>query len=269
MRKVMFAALAAIAVTTSASAQAHDDQPPSSSEKPWSQADAYFGKETMADARRAVQAGGGAQNSFYVLFNQLEAQFSDESESLYWNGQASWGDDINKLWIKSEGRTSLNGDGTEDAELQALYSRAISPYWNLQAGVRHDFEPHGLTHGVLALQGLAPYWFEIDASAFLSEKGDLTARFEAEYEFLLTQRLILQPRIEANFSAQDIAERETGSGLNSIDAGLRLRYEFVRELALYLGVEWQSEFGGSRDYTRVAGGDPDQVVVVGGIRTWF
>ncbi|WP_281198966.1 copper resistance protein B [Hyphomonas adhaerens] len=236
---------------------------------PWNQADAYYGKDAMAGARKAVQAGGGAQKSFYVLFNQLETQFSDGSESFYWNGQASWGGDTNKLWFKSEGRTSLNGNGIEDAEIQALYSRAISPYWNLQGGVRHDFEPDGLTHAVLAVQGLAPYWFEVDASAFLSEKGDLTGRLEAEYEFLLTQRFILQPRIEANFSAQDIAERETGSGLNSIDAGLRLRYEFVRELAPYVGIEWQSDFGGSRDYTKAAGGDPDQVVVVGGIRTWF
>ncbi len=236
---------------------------------PWDQAEAIYGEEAMAEAREGVQAGGGDQKTFYVLFNQLEAQISDEEDSLYWNGQAWYGGDINKLGLKTEGKSSLNGGGVEDAEIQALYSRAISPYWNIQGGVRYDFEPTGLTHGVVSLTGLAPYWFEVDASAFLSEKGDLTARVEAEYELLLTQRLILQPRIEANLSAQEIRERETGSGLNSIDAGLRLRYEVKREFAPYVGVEWQSAFGETRDIIEAAGGDGDQLVFLVGLRTWY
>ena len=158
---------------------------------------------------------------------------------------------------------------TDDAEIQALYSRAIAPFWDVQAGLRYDIEPDGVAHGVVALNGLAPYWFEVDASAFLSERGDLTARVEAEYELLLTQRLILQPRIEANLSAQDIPERETGSGLNSIDAGLRLRYEIKREFAPYIGVEWQSAFGDTRDLINAAGGDGDEVVFLVGLRTWY
>jgi len=236
---------------------------------PWNQADEIHGEDAMADAREEVLAEGGDQQNFYILFNQLEAQITEGDDDFVWNGQAWYGGDINKLWFKSEGRASLNGGEVDDAEIQVLYSRAIAPFWDVHAGLRYDIEPDGLAHGVVALNGLAPYWFEVDASAFLSEKGDLTARVEAEYELLLTQRLILQPRIEANLSAQDIPERETGSGLNSIDAGLRLRYEFKREVAPYIGVEWQSAFGETRDKIKAAGRNGDEVVFLAGLRTWY
>ena len=236
---------------------------------PWNQADKIYGEDAMANAREEVLAEGGDQQNFYILFNQLEAQITEGDDSFVWNGQAWHGGDINKLWFKTEGRASLNGGEVDDAEIQALYSRAIAPFWDVQAGLRYDIEPDGVAHGVVALNGLAPYWFEVDASAFLSERGDLTARVEAEYELLLTQRLILQPRIEANLSAQDIPERETGSGLNSIDAGLRLRYEIKREFAPYIGVEWQSAFGDTRDLINAAGGDGDEVVFLVGLRTWY
>lgn len=236
---------------------------------PWNQADAIFGEEAMAEAREDVLAEGGDQKTLFVLFNQLETQTGGVEDSLYWNGQANWGGDINKLWIKTEGRASLEGGGVDDAEIQALYSRAVSPFWNLQGGVRYDIEPDGLAHGVVALNGLAPYWFEVDASALVSENGDVTARIEAEYELLLTQRLVLQPRVEANLSAQSIPERETGSGLNSIDAGLRLRYEIRREFAPYIGVEWQGAFGGTKDFIEAAGGDAQESVFLIGLRTWY
>jgi copper resistance protein B len=223
----------------------------------------------MVKAREEVLSEGGAQRTYFILFNQLEAQVADGHEGLSWNGQAWYGGDLHKILFKTEGSASLNGDGVDDAEIQALYSRAIAPYWDVQAGVRYDLEPEGLAHGVVAVQGLAPYWFEVDASAFLSEKGDLTARLEAEYEFRLTQRLILQPRVEANIAAQAIAEREIGSGLTNLDAGLRLRYEIKREFAPYIGVEWQGSFGGTKDLIDAAGGDGDQTVFVAGVRTWF
>ena len=263
MKTAAISALFLSAITPNAFAQ--DSKQP----KPWFMADEYWGAEAMAEAREAVQAEGGDQKALYILFNQAEVQFSDSEDSFYWNGMANWGGDIHKLWIKTEGRASLNGKGVEDAEVQALYSRAVAPFWNLQGGVRYDIEPDGLAHGVLALNGIAPYWFEVDASAFVSEKGDVTSRIEAEYELLLTQRLILQPRIEANLSAQKIPKRGLGAGLNSIDAGIRLRYEVKREIAPYIGVEWQKSFGGTADFIRAGGGDPDNIVAVAGLRTWF
>lgn len=236
---------------------------------PWNQADAIFGEEQMAKAREEVLAEGGNQTNFYLSFNRMEIQSFEEEDAFVWNGQANWGGDIHKLWLKTEGHASLSGGGVDDAEVQVLYSRAISPFWNLQGGLRYDIEPDGSAHAVVAMNGLAPYWVELDASAFLSETGDLTARIEAEYELLLTQRLILQPRIEANLAAQDIPDRETGAGLVSIDAGLRLRYEIVREFAPYIGVEWQSTFGDTRNAIKGAGGDAEEVALLFGVRTWY
>lgn len=262
-------AILALALALGVGSPAFADETAQSDAPLWSQADQYYDAVEMAKAREDVLAEGGAQRTWFVLFNQLEAQSSDDGDSLVWNGQAWYGGDINKVWFKTEGAASLNGDGVEDAEIQALYSRAISPFWDAQIGVRYDLEPDGLAHGVVALQGLAPYWFEVDASAFLSEKGDVTARVEAEYELRLTQRLILQPRVEANLSAQDVPERELGTGLNTLDAGLRLRYEIKREFAPYIGIEWQKVFGDTADFIAASGGDADKAVFVAGVRVWF
>lgn len=262
-------AIFGVAIAFGLTAPASADELKKSDTPLWSQADQYYDAAEMAKAREEVLAEGGAQRTWFVLFNQLEAQTSDDADALIWNGQAWYGGDINKIWFKTEGAASLNGDGVEDTEIQALYSRAIAPFWDAQVGVRYDLEPDGLAHGVVALQGLAPYWFEVDASAFLSERGDVTARVEAEYEFRLTQRLILQPRVEANLSAQDVPEREIGIGLNNIDAGLRLRYEIKREFAPYVGVEWQKAFGDTADFIEASGGDTDKAVFVAGVRAWF
>ena len=134
----------------------------------------------------------------------------------------------------------------------------------------HPFEDgNGRTHAVAALQGLAPYWFEVDVSAYLSNRGELTGSAEAEYELLLTQRLILQPRAELAWSAEDMPSLETGAGLTSIEAGVRLRYEIVRQFAPYVGIEWTRQLGETADYTRAAGGDPESTAIVAGLRIWF
>ena len=258
------AAFLALAVTTLAVPVSAEEAAP-----PWSMADAYYDAGEMAAARHHILEHHGDTRQFNVMADRLEVQSSDEGDTLVWDGNAWYGGDVNKLWLKSEGDYSLESDELEEAEVQALWSHAISPYFDLQGGLRYDLEPKGRTHAVLGLQGLAPYWFEVDAAAFLSSEGDLTARMEAEYEFRLTQRLILQPRVEAALSAQDIPDLETGSGLTSLNAGLRLRYEFVREFAPYIGVEWQGSFGGTADYLEAAGEDSDRAVFVAGIRAWF
>ncbi|KCZ88319.1 copper resistance protein B [Hyphomonas johnsonii] len=236
---------------------------------PWSMADAYHDADEMAAVRKAMLMHHGAMRQVSVMADRLELQSSDAGDALVWDGNGWYGGDVDKLWLKSEGTYSLETDAVEDAEVQALWSHAISPYFDLQGGIRYDLEPKGRTHAVLGLQGLAPYWFEVDAAAFLSSEGDLTARIETEYEVRLTQRLILQPRVEAEFAAQDIPDLETGSGLTSLDAGLRLRYEFVREFAPYIGVEWQGSFGGTADYLEAAGEETDRTAFVAGVRTWF
>ena len=157
----------------------------------------------------------------------------------------------------------------EDAEVQALWSRAIGPYWDLQAGVRQDLAGPATTYGAVGLQGLAPYMFEVDAALFLSQRGDLTARIEGEVDQRITQRLILQPRAEVNLSAQDIPRLGIGSGIDSVEVGVRLRYEFIREFAPYIGIEQSWRLGGSADYARARGEDPSVTNYLIGIRFWF
>jgi len=122
---------------------------------------------------------------------------------------------------------------------------------------------------VIGVQGLAPFLFEIDTALFLSNKGDLTARIEGELDQRITQRLILQPRVEVNLAAQDIPELGIGAGVDNLEAGIRLRYEFAREFAPYIGVEQEWKLGGSRDFARAAGEDSSVTNYVVGIRFWF
>ncbi len=244
--------------------------PPAALGGPVHAADLLFGADAMAASRRALVRDNGDVRITAVIIDRLEAGFGDDDETWLWDVQGWSGGDINRFWWKSEGEGGLD-DGLEEAELQALYSRALTPFWDVQAGVRQDFRPDGedTTHLVLGLQGLAPHWWEVDAAAFLSTEGDLTARVEAEYDQRITRRLILQPRFEIDLSASDIPALEIGSGLSSAEAGLRLRYEFRKELAPYVGVEWSRSFGDTADYIEARGGEPEDIRFVVGLKAWF
>lgn len=261
-QRFKFAVLLAACLGITATANADDSSPP------WSQADAYWGADAMATARRAVQSASGAAPQLFLMADRFEGRFSGGDEVVLWDAQGWYGYDINKLWVKSEGEW-LVGERVEDAELQALWSRAISSFWDVQAGIRFDAKPDTRFHAVVGMQGLARQWLEIDAAAFLSDKGDLTTRIEAEYELHLTQRLILQPRAEFELSTRDIPERDVGAWAPSINLGARLRYELIREIAPYVGVEWQKAFGETGNRIEADGGDDDAPVFVLGIRSWF
>lgn len=235
----------------------------------WHQADKYYGKAAMDAARKHEIETMGGLNTSLVIADRLETQIDNGDDVFLWDAQAWYGNDDNKLWIKTEGEYNFATNKIEDAELQALWSKPIAAFWDLQTGIRYDFDPKGRTYLVGGVQGLAPYWFEIDAAGFLSNKGDVTARVEAEYDMLWTQRLILQPRVELNLAAQDVPELSIGTGLSSIDAGLRLRYEITREFAPYIGVEWQKKTGRTADFTRTAGEDPNAFKFLIGVRTWY
>lgn len=203
-----------------------------------------------------------------VLIDQLEVRDANENKPLVLDGQAWIGKDLQKLWFKAE--VERAGSETEEAELQALYSQAIAPFWDVQVGVRQDFQPTpNRSWAVIGLQGLAPYFFEIDTALFIGESGRTALRLEAEYELLFTQRLILTPELEVNLYAQNDADLGTGSGLSDIEAGLRLRYEIRREFAPYIGVNWSKRFGNSADFARSAGEDIDDFQWVIGVRAWF
>ncbi len=204
-----------------------------------------------------------------VLIDQLEAKLRNGRDGYAWDAQAWYGGDIDKLWLKTEGEGAF-GEAVEGAEVQALWSHAIDPWFDLQLGARHDFRPDPeRTHLVVGVQGLAPYWFEVDAAAFVSNKGDVTARLEAEYDLRITQKLILQPRVELDLSLQDVPEIGIGSGLSSGELGARLRYEIRPEFAPYVGLEYERAFGDTADFRRAAGEKAGGLSLLVGLRTWF
>jgi copper resistance protein B len=186
-----------------------------------------------------------------------------------WDGEASFGGDINRLFLKSEGEGSGRG-GIEAAEVQALYSRAISPYFNLQAGVRQDIDPTpARTYATVGFEGLAPYWFEVSGAVFVSTRGEVLGRLEGYYDQRLTQRLILQPRVELNLAAQNTRQIGIGSGVSNAELGLRLRYEITRQFAPYVGVSYDHKLGTTADYARARGEQPGGVTMILGVRRWF
>ena len=232
-------------------------------------ADAIFPPTEMARAREALRMENGAFTGNMVLFDLAEYQSRKGGDGYRWEGEAWYGGDIDRLLIKSEGEGTL-GKPVEAFEIQALYSRAISPFWNAQIGVRHDIVPNpSRTYAVVGVEGIAPYWFHVTGQLFLSDKGDFRARLEGSYDERITQRLIFQPRAEFNLSAQDMPAIGVGSGLSDVEVGARLRYEIRKEFAPYVGVEWVKKIGNTARLARLAGEDDDAVNLVAGIRVWF
>jgi copper resistance protein B len=241
--------------------------PPAAFSGPDHAADLLFDPREMARARQQLRGEHGAANHHLLLADRFEARFGDGRDQYLWDVQGWYGGDINKLWLKSEGDF---GRGPDGAELQTLYSRAITPFFDIQAGVRRDVRSGPeRTHLVLGLQGLMPYAFELDAAAFLSNEGDLTGRVEAELDLQMGQRLLLQPRIELNLAAQEIPELGVGSGLGSVETEIRLRFEIRREFAPYLGIGWQHKLGATSDFARAAGEKSGAWQLVAGVRSWF
>lgn len=203
-----------------------------------------------------------------LLVDRLEAVRSDGNTATAYDLQAWYGRTYDRAVLKAEGDYD-NGE-FEEASTELLWSHAVATFWDTQLGVRYDSgEGPNRTWLAFGVQGLAPYWFEIDATGYVGEEGRTAVNLEAEYELLLTQKWILQPRIEADFYGKDDAERGIGSGLAEASAGIRLRYEIRREFAPYVGVDWVGKFGGTKDLARAGGEDPSETRLVAGLRFWF
>jgi len=232
-------------------------------------ADIVFDPTAMADARAELVEMHGGLETYKFLLDRAEVRLAEGHEAYAWDAQAWYGGDINKLWLKSEGEGEF-GQDLDQVEVQALYSRAIDPWFDVQLGVRHDFGTGPeRTYLVAGVQGLAPYWFELDGAVLLSDKGDVTARLEGEYDLRITQRLILQPNAEIELALQDVPELGIGSGFSTAEIGARLRYEISRQFAPYVGLELEQAFGRTRDFNDAAGRDSSSLNAVFGIRAWF
>ena len=203
-----------------------------------------------------------------LMLDQIETRDAGGDNTLSWDGAGWLGKDLRKIWFKTDGERTAGI--TDSAEVQFLYSTAIGRYWDFQLGIRHDFKPSpSRSWAAIGFKGLAPYFFDIDAAAFIGESGRTALRFEAEYDLLITQRLILAPDIEINIYGQNDADIGIGSGLSDIEAGLRLRYEIRRQFAPYIGVNWSKLFGNTADFARTAGRDTSETQLVIGLRAWF
>lgn len=225
----------------------------------------------MARSRAIMMKDSGGNNFGQMLLNVFEYQAHSGRDGYRWDGEGFYGGDIHRLWLKSEGEGEGEfGRGIDSAEVQALYSRAIDPYFNLQAGIRQDFgRGPDRTYATVGVEGLAPGFFEVEGALFLSTKGDLIGRIEGYYDQRITQRLILQPRVEFNLSAQDVPENDIGSGLVNIELGARLRYEVSRQFAPYIGVSYLRKAGDTARLSRLAGEDVHATSFVAGVRFWF
>lgn len=203
-----------------------------------------------------------------LLVNRLEHWDGQHGSGQAWEASGWVGGNINRLWLRSEGERS--GGRTGSSDLEVLYGRSVSPWWDVLVGVKQDFRPaDSRTWAALGIQGLAPYKFETSATAYVGDGGQLAAALEVEYELLLTNRLILQPLVEATLAAKDEPEHGMGSGLNKVEAGLRLRYEFSRRFAPYIGITHERLFGETADYHQAAGEHIRDTRWVAGVRLWF
>ncbi len=223
-----------------------------------------------ADANVAAPFGPPVEDRriyWHGLLDPFEGRIGGEN-SFRWDGQAWVGTDTNRLWFKSEGTVASSGR-VSDGIHEALYDRPITTYFDAQAGLRYDIDS-GPSRGwaALGVQGLAPQWFDVEATAYASDAGHFAARLKTFYDLLLTQRLILQPEIELNFYSKSDPGRGVGSGLSDLDAGLRLRYEVRRKFAPYIGVVFEDKVGGTAAFARQDNESTSDVRFVFGIRSW-
>lgn len=203
-----------------------------------------------------------------VLLDQLEWRNQRAADIATWDATGWYGGDIDRVWMKSEGERRSSQIDVMRFEL--LWNHVVSRRWSAQTGARLD-SGTGPTRkwAAFGVQGLAPYWFEVEATAYLGNSGRTAARFKAEYELLLTQRIILQPELELNLYGKSDPAKAIGKGFSSADVGLRLRYEIRREFAPYLGVSWNRRFGESAELVRAVGERSTELQLLAGLRIWF
>jgi copper resistance protein B len=203
-----------------------------------------------------------------VMLDQLEIEGDSGHTAIAWDAQAWYGSDYDKVWLKSEG--SPNPSDNTDSRNELLWDHVIARWWSVQTGVRYDVgQGPARAWAAAGIQGLAPYWFDVEATLYAGDAGRTAARFRAEHDFLLTQRLIVQPELEFDLYGKADPARQIGSGLSDSELGLRIRYEIRREIAPYAGVVWRRDYGSTADFARASGFGPNAAEWVVGLRVWF
>lgn len=233
---------------------------------------AYSAGTTLTEGPYALEGNErltlADEHPFYALLGD-RLEYNEQANAGVFDLQAWYGTTFDRLVIKTEG--DFTEGSIEENQTDILWGHAVSAYWDTQAGVRLDYNKEGENRQWLAfgLQGLAPYWFELDMTAYVGERGNTAFTLEAEYELLLTQKLIIQPRAEITLYGKNDKQNELGSGLSSSAIGFRVRYEFTRQFAPYIGVEWSNKFGNTADYATSSGQSNNNTAFVAGIKFWF
>lgn len=204
----------------------------------------------------------------YLLADEFESLSGNEGDGYAWSVQGNYGDDRNKLWLRTQG-LKVPGELDPTTSGEVLWWRPLTAFFGTQLGVRQDFGAGAHTYLAAGIEGLAPYWFEIEATAYVGEDGRLSARLKGSYDILFSNRLILTPNLETNFYSKAEEERALGSGLGNVEGGLRLRYEFSRKFAPYIGYVWERSYAGTADRRRAEGDPVSEHRVVAGIRMWW
>ena len=233
---------------------------------------AYSAGTTLTEGPYALEGNErltlADEHPFYALLGD-RLEYNEQANAGVFDLQAWYGTTFDRLVVKTEG--DFSEGSLEENQTDILWGHAVSAYWDTQAGVRLDYNKEGENRQWLAfgLQGLAPYWFELDMTAYVGERGNTAFTLEAEYELLLTQKLIIQPRAEITLYGKNDKQNELGSGLSSSAIGFRVRYEFTRQFAPYIGVEWSNKFGNTADYATSSGQSSNNTAFVTGIKFWF
>lgn len=208
---------------------------------------------------------------FQVIGDRLEHRSDGDKQIALWDLDAWYGGDYNKFYVESEGKWNTDKDEPETVSMEAFWNHTIRSFWDTQLGIRHDILKDKEDRSFLAagVQGMAPYIFEVDATAYLSEDGDPSAIFEVERDFYFTQRIVVQPRFETEFAFTDVPEYNIGAGFTGVETGLRVRYEISRKFAPYIGVSYEQSLGETEDMLEAAGEDTSSTAFVAGLKFWF
>jgi len=209
----------------------------------------------------------------FIRADVLEYRTAKTGGDFRWDVESWVGGDYNRIWFKSEGERNTALKADYDIDLQILYGRFVRRYFDFQLGTRIEtqtYQGRAVTraHAVIGVEGMIPYRFEIEPSLFISQNGDVSGRFTILRDYSITQRLILQPRLETTVAAQRVERFTSGAGLNNIEAGFRLRYDIRRKFSPYIGISFDRSFFGTAALVRREGGDPSQIRFVAGVRLW-
>ena len=247
--------------TARVSMQGHSDSAPPDTRDPDAYSDGYE-NTTMTGMGHTDQLAVGL-----LLVDELEFLSGHEGQGSNWLLRRTYGGDVDKLWLRTQG-LAIDGATDPTTGVEALWWHGSSAFWGTVVGIRQDFGPGAHTWLAFGIEGLSPYWFELQATGYVGDDGRLSARLKGSYDLLFTNRLILATALESNVYSKAEPDRALAAGVGNVELGLRLRYEFSRKFAPYVGYVWERSYAGTADLRRARGEPVTEHRLVAGVRLW-